>query len=309
MDTKDTASSELSNVTSENLQGSLFMVLSMAGFAVNDLIVKSLGETLQLGQTLLLRGCFACLAITALALAMGQFKRFALLASGPVVIRSLAEALATLCFVYSVFNIPIANVTAIFQALPLAITLAAAFFLKEKIGIRRLTAILAGFTGVLIIIRPGMEGFTVFSLFVLAAVVAAVVRDLMTRKVSREIPGLMITLITAVAVTLCGLVVSFFQPWNPVGGLEITLLASTSLFLSVGYYFIIAAMRAGEVGFIAPFRYSMLLFAIAGGYFFFDETPDMLTLVGAAIIVASGIYTLYRERMVHNQAITPPPQR
>ena len=293
----------------ENLQGSLFMVIAMAGFTVNDLLVKSLGGSLELGQTLFLRGCFATLGVMLLAIYMGQFRQFSLLINGTIVLRSLAEAVATLAFVYAVFNIPIANVSAIFQALPLALTLAAAFFLKEEIGARRLTAIVVGFIGVLIIVRPGLEGFSIYSVVVLVAVFASTARDLLTRKIPKEVPGLMITMSTAAIVTLSGLFLSLFQPWNPVTGIEITLLAGTSVFLVIGYFFIISAMRQGEVGFVTPFRYTVLLFSIIGGYFVFDEKPDGYTLVGAAIIVASGIYMLYRERVVHKQAITPPPQR
>jgi len=293
----------------ENLQGSFFMVLAMAGFTINDLIVKSLGATLDLGQTLFMRGCFATFGVFLLAIYLKQFRDFHLLLNRAILFRSAAEAVATLCFVYAVFNIPIANVSAIFQALPLALTLAAAVVLKEKIGARRLSAIVIGFIGVLIIVRPGLEGFSVYSVLVLIAVAASVVRDITTRGIPRKIPGMMITLSTAIIVTLTGLVLSLFQPWQPVTGRELSLLAGTSVFLIVGYFFVVTAMRTGEVGFVTPFRYSVLLFSILGGYLFFDERPDGYTLLGAAIIVASGIYMLYRERIVRRQAITPPPQR
>jgi len=261
----------------ENLQGSFFMVLAMAGFTVNDLIVKSLGSTLELGQTLFLRGCFASFGVLLLAIYLGQFRAFRRLLDRTILIRSLAEAVATLCFVTAIFHIPIANVSAIFQALPLALTLAAALVLKEKIGIRRLSAILIGFAGVLIIVRPGLEGFSAYSVLVLVAVAASVVRDIITRGISRDVPGMMITLSTAVIVTITGLFISLFQPWQPVTSRELSLLAGTSVFLVIGYYSVIAAMRSGEVGFVTPFRYSVLLFSILGGYLFFDEQPDRYT--------------------------------
>lgn len=293
----------------DNLRGSLFMVVAMAGFTANDLIVKSVGQTLNLGQTLFLRGCFASLGVLILAMALGQVRDPRSILNGGVLLRSFAEGLATIGFVVALFHIPIANVSAIYQTLPLALTLAAMLFLKEQVGIRRLSAIAAGFVGVLIIIRPGMDGFNVYSVAVLASVAASVVRDVVTRGIPRTIPGLMITFVTAITVTMCGLVYSFFEPWNPVTMTELLKLAGTSVFLVIGYFFIILAVRAGDIGFVSPFRYSVLLFSISGGILVYGEIPDSYTIAGSAIIVASGIYMLYRERVVHRQAITPPPQR
>ena len=293
----------------ENLQGSLFMLIATAGFTVNDLIVKSMSAVFPVGQTLFMRGCFATLAVLLLAVAQGQFRNAGQLKDRAVILRSIAEAIATIFFVTAVFNLPIANVSAIFQALPLALTLAAYFFLHEPIGPRRLIAILIGFAGVLLIVRPGLAGFSIYSLLVLGAVAASVVRDIITRSIPKSTPGLMISFTTAATVTVGGLVMSLFESWAPVQALDLAKLAATSVFLVVGYYFVVTAMRSGDIGFVSPFRYSVLLFSIAGGIVFFDEVPDRFTLAGSAIIVASGIYMLYRERVVHRQAITPPPQR
>ena len=293
----------------DNIRGSLYMMAAMGGFAVNDMIVKSLAMSLNLGQTVFLRGCFATAGVFLLALYMGQMRNPLILFRPAVIIRSLGEAGATLAFVYALFNMPIANVTAIYQVLPLVLTLAAALILGEQVGWRRIAAIFVGFIGVLIIIRPGFEGFSIYSIVVLLSVAASVVRDLYTRTIPREIPGLMITLATAFFVTLSGLAMSFFQEWKPVTTREISLFAATSIFLVTGYYFIVASTRTGEIGFVAPFRYTMLLFAIIGGIVFYDEIPDGWTLAGAALVAGSGIYALYRERVVHRQKITPPPVR
>lgn len=294
---------------SDNLRGSMMMVAGMAGFAINDTFVKAVGETLNLGQTLLIRGIFATIAIFLLARMMGQIRPARGLASPGMLIRAAGEMVATFAFITALFHMPIANVSAIFQALPLALTLYAALFMREEVGWRRMIAMLVGFSGVIIIIRPGFEGFTVYSLFVLLAVAGSMVRDIATRTMPRDVPGLMIALVTSMGVTLMGGAISLIEPWNPVGMKELALLASTSIFLIIGYYGVVAAMRIGDIGFVSPFRYSILLFSILGGMIVFGEFPDKVTLAGAAIVVASGIYTLYRERLVHRQKITPPPQR
>ncbi|MGB7336972.1 MAG: DMT family transporter [Salaquimonas sp.] len=293
----------------ENIRGSSFMVLSMAGFAINDTIVKSVGESLNLGQTLFIRGCFACIAIFIMAHFFGHLRPIREMLSKPILVRAAGEMLATFAFVTALFHIPIANVAAIFQALPLALTLYAALFLREQVGWRRLAAICVGFIGILIIIRPGTDGFNIYSLLVLIAVAGSVLRDVTTRKLPKTTPSLMVTLITAIGVTLMGGVTALIEPWNPVSPANFGLLAATSIFLSIGYFGVINAMREGDIGFVSPFRYSVLLFSIIGGIVVFGDYPDQWTLLGSLIVVASGIYTLYRERIVHSQKITPPPSR
>jgi drug/metabolite transporter (DMT)-like permease len=295
--------------THENLRGAMFMVLSMAGFAINDTIVKSVGQSLNLGQILFIRGSFAIIGILILARAMGQFRPVRSLLTPIVLLRSMGEMLATWMFVYALFHIPIANVSAIFQALPLALTLYAAIFMREAVGWRRLIAIFVGFCGVLIIIRPGFEGFNFYSVLVLVAVFGSVVRDISTRHVPKTVPSLMITLVTAIGVTLMGAITSLAQPWNPVTLADLLLLAATSAFLTIGYFGVVVAMREGDIGFVSPFRYTVLLFSIIGGLLVFNEVPDLYTIIGASIVVATGIYTLHRERVVHRQRITPPPMR
>ena len=293
----------------ENLQGSLFMVIAMAGFAVNDAIIKSLGGILNLGQTLMLRGLLATVMIYALARIFGQWRSPRILLQPRVLLRACGEMIATASFVTALFNMPIGNATAILQALPLALTATAALFLNEPVGWRRLMAILIGFAGVMIIIRPGMEGFTIHSILVLIAVGGCVIRDLTTRILPREIPGMMITFSAAIAITLMGAAIAPFEGWNPVGPTEWIKITAASVFLIIGYYFVISAMRSGDIGFVSPFRYAVLIFAMVIGFFAFGERPDLLTLAGSAIIVATGVYTLYRERFVHRQSITPPPNR
>ena len=281
----------------ENMRGSAYMALSMAGYALNDIVIKYLSGSIEIGQSIFIRGLFAVAIIFILAKSTGKLRPLKVAFRPAILIRSVSEMLATITFLIALFNIPIANTTAILQALPLMVALGAAFFFGETIGWRRIIAILVGFVGVLIIVRPGMEGFTYYSLPVIGTILFATVRDLSTRMIPDEIPSLFIALITAILVTMMGGALYFFEDWQPIQTTQVAWLALAAGFLIVGYSTIAAAMRVGDVSFIVPFRYTILLYAILSGIIFFDEIPDFYTMLGSAIIIATGIYTLYRERV------------
>lgn len=281
----------------ENLRGGLFMSLAMAGYGFNDVIIKHLSSSLELGQTIFVRGLFAVFLLLILAMASGNMRALKTALQPAIIIRSLSEVMATITFLIALFNIPIANTTAILQALPLVVTLGAALFLGETFGWRRMIAIAIGFVGVLIIVRPGLDGFNIYSLAVLAAVIFAATRDLSTRLISKDVPSLFIALVTAIAVTVMGGSIALFEEWKPLDLIALGWLALAAGLVVVGYSFIASAMRVGDISFIVPFRYTILLYAIFAGVVFFDEVPDFYTLLGSAIIVATGFYTLRRERV------------
>ena len=157
-------------------------------------------------------------------------------------------------------------------------------------------AILIGFVGVLLIVRPGGEGFSVYSVYVLAAVICVTVRDLAARRMSAATPSVLAALIAASGVTVFASVGAFFVEWQPVAFKEAMQLGGSMFFIIGGYVFSVAAMRSGEIGFVAPFRYTSLVVALILGLVFFQDWPDALTLGGAAIVVATGLFTLLRER-------------
>ncbi|MEM1372705.1 MAG: DMT family transporter, partial [Pseudomonadota bacterium] len=197
---------------------------------------------------------------------------------------------------------PLANVTAILQVLPLTITLGGALFLGEKVGWRRYAAIIIGFFGVMLIVRPGSDGFTIYALFALGAALFVTLRDLTTRSLPKAIPSLLISLLTALLITTIGAVGSLSENWQPVGTAQWAYLAAAAIMIMGGYVFSVLAMRDGDVAFIAPFRYSILIWALALGYFVLSEVPDTLALIGSAIVVGTGLYTFYRERLVAKKA-------
>ncbi len=275
------------------------MAVAMAGFTISDAITKHLSEAMNIGQIMAVRGVFATLLVSLLAWQRGAFSRPRAVLHPMVALRVAGEALATLTYFIALSHLPIANVSAVQQALPLAVTMGAALFFGEYVGPHRWLAIAAGLVGVLIIVRPGFSGFSAYSLLVLLCVMLCAMRDLATKQVPVAIPTLLISAATSLAVTCVG--AALVQPmggWTPLTIEEILLLVVGAVLLLIGYQFIIMAMRIGDISFIAPFRYTALLWAIVIGVIVFGDFPDAPMIVGASIIIGSGLYTLYRERIV-----------
>ena len=280
------------------------MSVSMAGFTINDAISKLVAETMNMGQVMLVRGFFATLFVGLLTWQQRAFVRWDIAFNPYVVVRVACEAFATICFLTALAHLPIATVSAVLQALPLAVTMGAALVYGEKVGWRRWLAISVGFFGVMVIVRPGFDGFSAYSLLSLLCVFFCAVRDLATRRIPAEIPSLYVSTATAVVVMLAGL--CLVQPmggWSPLTAWNVGMLAFGASMLIIGYQFIIMAMRVGEISFIAPFRYTALLWALALGFLFFGDVPDIAMTVGALIVVGSGLYTLYREQVVGRRRV------
>ncbi len=284
---------------SDNVRGAMFMMLSMAGFVLNDTLMKSLSSEVPMFQAIFLRGIVATILISILA-----WKQHALwhrLSRGNVKIvalRVVGEIGATVCFITALFNMPIANATAILQVMPLAVTLGAAVFFREAVGWRRYTAITIGFLGVLLIVRPGSDGFTIYSVYAMGAIVFLVLRDLTTRKLSTGVPSMFVALISSVAIMSMAGTLSLMTDWVPVSMNQMGILAIAAMFVLVGYLFGIMTMRVGDVSFISPFRYTILIWAILSGMIVFGDIPDSMTIIGSTIVVLTGLYTFYRERLL-----------
>lgn len=283
-------------VFSDNTRGIVFMAVAMATFTVNDSFMKAVTQVLPLSQAVVIRGSMTLVALLVLARIMG-IKTLAIPASDRRLLgwRTAAELGATVTFLLALRQMPLANLSAILQSLPLAVTLGAAVALKEPVGWRRMTAIAIGFSGVMLIVRPGTDGFNIWSVLALISVAFVVVRDLTTRQFSHGLPSVTIAIYTSIAVTTMGLLGIAIEDWVMVEPVVFAMLAGASSMLIMGYLFIVMAMRVGDVAIVAPFRYSALIWAILLGWFVFDEFPRALTFVGAGVVVATGLYTYLRE--------------
>ncbi|MBL8343022.1 MAG: DMT family transporter [Rubrivivax sp.] len=277
-----------------NARGVRLMVAGMACFIVNDTLVKVASSSLPAGQLIFVRGLMA----TVLVLAVMRLTRVPLvprqLATGWVPVRATLDAMATLCYLVSLFHLPLANATAINMATPLVITALSVWWLRERVGPQRWLAIAAGFAGVLLVIQPRGEGFNAFAWLCLLATVLHALRDLATLRIRGEVPSLTVTLATAVAVTLWSLALSLGQGWVPMRAPQLALLAAAAVFLAGGYQLVIAATRAGELSVVAPFRYSGLVMAVMLGYVVWGDVPNGLAWAGIALVLATGL-TLMRQ--------------
>ena len=280
-----------------NLRGILFITAAMAAFSIEDSFIKHLSGSVPKGQIMLLLGLSGALVFFLVALRQRVNVFAKRHCSWPLFWRTASESVAALFFITSLSLVPITTVAAVFQATPLAITLGAALFLGEQVGWRRWSAIMVGFLGVLIIIRPGMAGFDPASLFVVITVFTIAARDLLTRLIPTETSSTVVSFYGFFALVVSSPLLMAITGWpEAVTGTEALSLGAAVAFGVIGYYLIVTAMRMGEASAIMPFRYTRLLFSIILGAWIFGESPDALTYLGSALIIASGLYTFLRER-------------
>ncbi len=280
----------------ENGRAILAMMVAMAAFIVNDTLIKLASERLPLGEIIFVRSAIAGTVILAACLVTGTIRQLHHLKNRTVVIRTVAEIVSMLLYLVALFRMPIANATAILQALPLAVTAGAALFFNVPVGWRRWSAIIVGFIGVLMIVRPGLEGFDVWALVALASVLTVAVRDLVTRSMPATVPTLGVVLLALLSALVVGAGLFVTEEWVMPTQQELLWLAGAAGFLIVGFVTIIIAMRSGDISLVAPFRYSIILWAIVIGYVVWGDVPDPITVAGIVVIVAAGIYSLIRER-------------
>ncbi len=286
-----------------NLRGAIYMNIAMAAFTLNDTGMKAVTEVLPLFEAITLRGVSTSILLFVLGLATGGLRfRLPRRDTRILAIRTMAEIVATVAFLGALVHMPLANLSAVMQFTPLAVTLAAALVFRERIGWRRLSAIGIGFLGVLLIIRPGAEGFDVWALVGVVSVLCVVVRDLSTRTFGLGVPTATVALAAALGVTALGIAGVAIQGWQGPNLKELLTVFGSSVALVAGYLSGVQAMRVGDIGFIAPFRYTSLLWAIALGWLVFGTLPDLLTMVGASVVIATGLFTLLRERKLAQDA-------
>ncbi|HET7715325.1 MAG TPA: DMT family transporter [Bauldia sp.] len=284
----------------DNLRGILAISAANLLFLINDTLIKLASPVMPLGEILFIRGLFATILLVPIVMAADVLKFAPMLWNASLAWRTVAEVFAALLFILALFNIPIANINAILQVVPLMVTACAAIFLGEKVGWRRWAAIFVGFLGVLIVIRPGLGGFDAYSFVALGSMVFITLRDLTTRTMPRGIPALLVALVTAVAVCLTGPVFGVLanETWVVPDGAALLLVGGAALFLIGGYLFAVDFMRHGDIAVVAPFRYIVILWAIIVGYLVWREVPDLAMIVGTSLVIASGIYTIHRERRI-----------
>lgn len=283
----------------DNLRGAGLMVLAMLGFALEDMLIKLMAASLPIGQIVGMLGVGSALLLALILTLRGEALFTRAMWRPAIALRAIGELIGTIGFVTAIALTPLSSASAILQATPLFVTLGAALFLGETVGWRRWLAILVGFAGVMMIIRPGTDGFDWNSLFAVQGVIGLGIRDLATRRVPQRTSSLQLSFLAFLVLIPAGAILMWTgqAEFAPLAGVVLIYFVAALLIGIVAYYGIVAAMRVGEISFVSPFRYSRILFALIIGMGVFGERPDVMTFVGAAVVVGSGLYTLWRERL------------
>ncbi|HSE77138.1 MAG TPA: DMT family transporter [Alphaproteobacteria bacterium] len=290
----------------DSRKGIVAMTLSMASFIVNDALIKLVGEHMATIQVVFIRGLCAAVLVFAgiLIWQPASLRTVAGHAGRLVYCRAAIDALSTFGYLWALFHLPLPDITAINMSAPLTVTALAVIFLGERVAWRRWTAILAGFVGVLFVIQPTGQGFNWFSVVALMATLLHATRDLMTRFIAGEVPSIVVTLATAVVVTVMAGVALLGTGWQPVSTIDLALLVGAAVFLIGGYHFIIVAMRSGEASVVAPFRYTAILWSLILGYGVWGDVPNLHASVGIIMLVGSGLYMIRREARLRRRQET-----
>jgi drug/metabolite transporter (DMT)-like permease len=275
-----------------NRSSVLAMAAGMASFAVNDTLVKFVSQSLPAAQLIFLRGVFSIVLLLVLIQATGGMRHLPRLADRRVLLRALLDSVGTIAYLVSLFHLPLANTTAINMAAPLFVTVYAIALFGERVAPGRWVAIITGFAGVLLVVQPRSDAFNAWALLCVFAALLNASRDVVTRTIATGVPVLVITLSTALTVTVMAGGWSLAQSWQPVSALQLALLAGASVVLCAGYYLLTLAMRRGEMSVVAPFRYAGLLAALALGYIVWGDVPNGLALAGIVLLVLAGLALL-----------------
>jgi drug/metabolite transporter (DMT)-like permease len=280
---------------SNNQRGIAAVVACMASYTVNDVLVKKILKTYPVGETIFVRGVMCSLLIGAVAIALGNGRELRMPMSRLLASRSLCDGLSTAGFIAGLAHMQLANIAAVLQIAPLIITALSVVIYGEVVGRRRWIAVGIGFIGALLVVKPIPSEFNVWAIVAAASALAAAVRELQTRQIGRAVPVLVVAFWGAVAIMLCGIGFYATEDWRMFAAGDLLQLFVAAAFVSTAIYLLALAFRDVVVSVVAPFLYTYLLTSALGGFLVFREVPDVWTVVGAVLIVGSGIYLLHRE--------------
>ena len=289
--------SEPATLHAANMRGIVAVLVAMALFVLSDSVVKLAGEMMPTTQIMAIRGVMAVVLMGGIAVATIDMARWHLIAQPRVVVRAVIEAIVAVLFLVALPHLPLADITAIQQVTPIALTVLSALVLKEDVGWRRWLAVMAGFVGVVLVIQPTGQGINIFALSALACAVLVAVRDLVTRRLDPAIPTALVTFTTTLSVCVTGWIGAPLETWTNPTPYGLLLLAASAGLVSLANIFVIRALRGTEVSVVAPFRYAGVLWAIVLGFAIWGHIPNALAIGGTAVLVASGLYIMHREAL------------
>ena len=277
------------------VSGILCMIGGALALTINDGMAKYLTETYPVGQVMALRGTFILCLLIFLFISARKKLNLKIYSWRNNFYRAAAMTGSTFCFITGLSYLPIADAIAIAFAAPLLTTLLAVFCLRERVGLHRWVAMFFGFIGVIIIVQPTNDAFKVAALAPLGAAFFGAIRDVITRKITSSESSFTILLTSMFLITLAGYL-TFPLGWSEFQVEHIWLFLCSSILVGVAQYLMIEAFRLGEVGLISPFKYSSLLWAVIIGFIVWGDIPGYFVLVGATILIISGVYLLRAEK-------------
>ncbi len=295
----DVATADLAQTN--NTAGIIAMLAAMASFACGDSLMKLSSTELPTGELVYLRATGMAGAAFAYAALTGAIRNAWKLASRPMLLRAIGDVGGALAFQSALARLAFADLIAIIQINPLTVTAASAVFLNERVGWRRWTAAAVGLAGVMLIIRPGTSAFSWWSILAIVSVLFATLRDVATKSIDRSVPAALIMLYSSSVVAIGSLFLAIFEDWVWPGPGLLLQVVGASAFSFMGHICIISAVRKGELSAVAPFRYSILIWALILGLLIWGDLPDTVTLLGMAIVTSAGIYTFRREMIVRRK--------
>lgn len=286
-----------------NLRGSIWMIASMAAFAVEDVFIKAVASTMPVGQILIIFGLGGAFIFACTALLNNEPLYVPDVVSRPMRIRVCFEILGRLFYVLAIALTPLSSATVILQATPLVVVAGAALFFGEKVGWRRWIAIFIGLIGVIVIVRPGADGFSMLSILAVLGMIGFAGRDLASRAAPATLSTVILGLYGFLAIVVAGGLVSVWQSASFVlPDFKISVLLVAAVLAGVSAYAcLMKAMRTGEISAVTPFRYTRLLFGIGFGLAFFGEQLSLSMLVGSGLVVISGLFILWRGKKANAQ--------
>jgi drug/metabolite transporter (DMT)-like permease len=274
----------------DRLRGPLFMTIATGCYVVNDTMMKIATEGMPPYEVVTLRGIWAVLWGLPLLLALGYGPKLAMVVDRRVLARNLCETVAILCFIVALANMPIADATALGQITPLIVIVGAALLLREPVGAVRAALIGAGFLGAVMVAQPTGGGISLYALLALGNAVFCAVRDLVSRRIRAEVPGLIVAF-SAALVVLVGAATAHLltETWVMPGVRHLALLCGSGLLLMGGHFFLFTAYRSGSTHVVAPFYYTFTLWAVISGVIVFGHMPNRLALAGILLVCVSGL--------------------
>jgi drug/metabolite transporter (DMT)-like permease len=282
----------------DNTRGILAMSAAVVVFILNDALIKLAAESMPSVQAIGVRGLFATLWCAFALLVTGSWRQLHWATHPRVVFRGLLEAGSAIFYLIALFNIPFAIANAVNLSTPVILTVLAVLVLGEKVRWRRWSAVIVGFLGVLLVIQPHPGDLNAWTWLALLGTVIGCFRDILVRFLPVGIPTLVVSFVSALVVAVVSCSWALVEGWQPMSGRAVAFMLSSSLLLAMGYQFVVVALRSGgEFSVIGSLRYASILWALAIGYVLWGEVPNALALGGIAVIVASGLYILHRERV------------